>query len=1375
MHHFRSSLRSSLALVAGLAVLIGCESSSGPDSSSQPEAKAPLVAKGTLELSESAVLPDSGVWRTTNPSRSDSGRGRVACVVTLDKENRCSESFGLDSILGGDLIVQDLYALGLHYATVMYSQDGNDPNLVLLEDSTRIRSLEDGLLRGFLKTYRGAHPEGAEPAAEELLAYYAELLLKSDSTVFRKSLPSGMSEDSARKMLVLIASQQGIPADLLASRNLLGLSSDSIHALMTVLVKESRITDTTSLYPRFLVRLVDTMEVASDLVAGGESVPVDGSFSWTPNRSLRRIEVVVKSDKGVEDSVTSRFGKDTKLDSGFLRLTGNLSLRAAKGARPGWDTLVVSLEGDSSTVTLRAAFRVVRGDSSPSDTVRQVKDSIPPMVKITRPRGDTSVPSDVESFVLQAEITDDKALASVRFGDRAIASAPWRDTVRLAEGRNVLIVTAKDSSGNVAADTVVVERAKAVVPADTARPGIAAPADRTVGASDSTIELVWKISGIRNVARITLNNDAVAVDTVVARKLPLKAGANPFVLVVVDSSGRVVTSTVVITRREVELLPSIEPLPDREVGLEDTSTTLEWLVVNSGKVVSASINGSPIQAGANIRATVLLKDSVNRFVLMLRDSLGRGVSDTVHVFRKIDRTGPIIAWISPTSSTSVEYPVSSYLVKVRANDPSGVDSVMIQGRLATRDGDGVWSASIDLPRGDTVGVLVEVSAIDGRRNVSRDSITIVRKRDVIGPVVRFVVPGRDTTVHSQVVSLELYVAANDSGSGLASLTIGGKDALATRRANFVLESGRNVFIATATDSAGNSSSDTMVVTRQPALPAPTFSPVPGTFASPQIVTISAPPGATIRYTTDGTIPTMNSATLGPDSMRILVGSSTKLQVFAVATGYGNSPVVSGVYTIKDEQAPSLRFVRPSVDTTLPYGTASLDVEVEASDSGSGLMTVTIGGKVATGTKRASLALLAGRNVLIATAADSAGNRASDTLVVTVAADTTHPRIAWVSDMSKLVVGISAPDAPVAWTVTDNDLDQVDIGNVIVAPSNSVYTRVVKVSSDNQRVVVRASDRSGNFSKDSVTLRLVVPPTIVPDGGEYTTTKTVEIAAPLGRIDYQVNGGAWIAYTGPFVLSSTTLLRARAVHEGVVETTDTVRYVIEPDASMPSLLVNGNKIASISTNFSTTLPLFTASAYVEATPKDTTAKVSIGGVEGKSRKIDIVGPSTSVEIVVTNGGVSKTFTLTLSTSFSGMIADVRDGGSYNARRIGDAWWLMEDLRYAGTEQSVKGNCPGTSCDTVGRVYNWNEAVGGIVDFSEPALCPDGWTVPSSSDWGSVPDVETSLAIKYVDGTANFWTREEVDIENATKLYISGGRTMWMVAQKSEDFRIRCIRQ
>jgi LysM repeat protein len=111
----------------------------------------------------------------------------------------------------------------------------------------------------------------------------------------------------------------------------------------------------------------------------------------------------------------------------------------------------------------------------------------------------------------------------------------------------------------------------------------------------------------------------------------------------------------------------------------------------------------------------------------------------------------------------------------------------------------------------------------------------------------------------------------------------------------------------------------------PILPAPVLSPAPGTYATAQTVTIGdATTGTTIHYTTDGTTPTSSSDIY---SSAITVSASETVQAMASETGYNNSPVAGGTYTIA-AQLPAPTF-------SLPAGTYSASQSVAISDATAG--------------------------------------------------------------------------------------------------------------------------------------------------------------------------------------------------------------------------------------------------------------------------------------------------------------------------------------------------------------------------------------------------------------------------------------------------------
>ena len=95
------------------------------------------------------------------------------------------------------------------------------------------------------------------------------------------------------------------------------------------------------------------------------------------------------------------------------------------------------------------------------------------------------------------------------------------------------------------------------------------------------------------------------------------------------------------------------------------------------------------------------------------------------------------------------------------------------------------------------------------------------------------------------------------------------------------------------------------------LAAPTFSVTPGQYTSTQTVALTAAPGASIYYTTNGLVPTSASTLY---TAPITVSATKNLQAVAVQTGYTSSYPSGGVFQIATGGTPKVNF--PSGFATL---------------------------------------------------------------------------------------------------------------------------------------------------------------------------------------------------------------------------------------------------------------------------------------------------------------------------------------------------------------------------------------------------------------------------------------------------------------------------
>ncbi len=96
----------------------------------------------------------------------------------------------------------------------------------------------------------------------------------------------------------------------------------------------------------------------------------------------------------------------------------------------------------------------------------------------------------------------------------------------------------------------------------------------------------------------------------------------------------------------------------------------------------------------------------------------------------------------------------------------------------------------------------------------------------------------------------------------------------------------------------------------------------------------------------------------------------------------------------------------------------------------------------------------------------------------------------------------------------------------------------------------------------------------------------------------------------------------------------------------------------------------------------------------------------------------------------LLIDDRDGQSYNTVQIGTQCWMAENLNiglsiYAGNDQTNNGiiekYCHTISnCDIYGGLYQWNEMMQYTTIAGLQGICPEGWHLPTNSDWDILSD-------------------------------------------------------
>jgi uncharacterized protein (TIGR02145 family) len=91
-----------------------------------------------------------------------------------------------------------------------------------------------------------------------------------------------------------------------------------------------------------------------------------------------------------------------------------------------------------------------------------------------------------------------------------------------------------------------------------------------------------------------------------------------------------------------------------------------------------------------------------------------------------------------------------------------------------------------------------------------------------------------------------------------------------------------------------------------------------------------------------------------------------------------------------------------------------------------------------------------------------------------------------------------------------------------------------------------------------------------------------------------------------------------------------------------------------------------------------------------------------------------------------LLDDRDGQTYKTVKIGDQWWMAENLNYE-VDSSFCYNDSAEYCEKFGRLYRWAATVGksesecgygytcSLPSGNIQGVCPNGWHLPSKAEW------------------------------------------------------------
>ena len=128
--------------------------------------------------------------------------------------------------------------------------------------------------------------------------------------------------------------------------------------------------------------------------------------------------------------------------------------------------------------------------------------------------------------------------------------------------------------------------------------------------------------------------------------------------------------------------------------------------------------------------------------------------------------------------------------------------------------------------------------------------------------------------------------------------------------------------------------------------------------------------------------------------------------------------------------------------------------------------------------------------------------------------------------------------------------------------------------------------------------------------------------------------------------------------------------------------------------------------------------------------------------------------------TGSLVDDRDGQTYKTVKIGDQWWMAENMNYE-MDGSFCYHDSAEYCEKYGRLYLWSAAMDSVGTWSangkgcgdgktclqrDPVrgVCPDGWHLPTYEEWqiliAAVGGRENGKALKSTSGWMEYYGNE-----------------------------------
>ena len=786
--------------------------------------------------------------------------------------------------------------------------------------------------------------------------------------------------------------------------------------------------------------------------------------------------------------------------------------RGGSGTASGtssWTISSITLATGTNVITVTA--RDGAGNSGTDVLTVTKTDGQAPTLDLTAPTSGTAYSTTTSTVSLGGTASDDVGVTRVAWssdrggsGNASLATemsygggaAGWSvPSVALQPGVNNITVTAFDAASHQSS------RVLAVTLADAVAPTVSISTPSPSGAYSTTNDAVT-VAGVAadafGVAQVTWSNNqggsgTAAGTTAWTASIALKSGANVITVTARDAAGNTTSASLTVTMND-GMAPVIAiASPTAATTFSTTSATLALGGTASDAFGVTQVSWSTDKGASGVAsgttawtvASIALEVGSTVITVTARDAAGQTGTDVLTVTRT-DGVPPTVDITSPAAGATFSTTSTTIVLAGSASDNTSVSQVSwsnSKGGSGVATGTASWSvAAVSLQPGANV---ITVTAKDAAGNVATDVLTITLT-DVVPPTIAIASPTAADTTTTTAVSVTLGGTASDvfgvtevrwtndrGGSGVAAGTT------TWSVQGLALQLGVNVITVTASDAAGNTSSDRITITSDSKAPT---------------IAIAAP-AANGSYVTKGE--TVSLAGTASDEVGVTEvawannrggsGSASGKTNWTIANvalqggvnvitvtardAAGNATNTTMAVT-RDSQVPTISIVVPTAAPTFVTNKGVVALSGKAGDD-TGVRQVTWqnnrGGQgTAAGTSEwtaASVALQTGANVISVTASDAAGNTTTST--VTVSLDTRAPSISIQTPTGASAHQTAASTVVLGGVATD-DTGVVDVswanaqgGSGIASGTTSWTAAGVPLKVGFNEITVTAKDAAGN--------------------------------------------------------------------------------------------------------------------------------------------------------------------------------------------------------------------------------------------------------------------------------------------------------------------------